>query len=1157
MTVQLHQEDTASNLLDNPDADFDIVSLVESAYDADTNTVRDLKVDDRDLPKAKNFYDYCLHYLGPTAKVPFARQMWMGYKLLAEYCVSGDTLLLTSRGLRRIDDLVGANRGLLPVSDLRVATRLGSHEVTYGGKTGTQTCLTIKVRGEIPLTVTPNHKVLVLSDTLDLTWVKAKHLSPGDWLVSPSSVDLWPKKVPRLPTEFVWDKTNGIAKPPVSGFKPLRKVTPELAKLVGYLITDGSFCKQVGFINENRAIIKDFASCLGSVFGLSAVEISRKRRKALKQRYPTMGLGNWANQYLQFLGLKPGRCYTKELPWFILQAPRHLVIACLRAMFDSDGFISRHRVGIELSSVTAVRQIHLLMKNLGIEGNYQEFEIDSDTHPCIKVKTNREGKNQRARWQACTKHALKMYAEVIGSTHSEKRRTLAKLLRLKTPNIRIVNGQYGVVHSGNIPQWDSPYVKRCLAPTFYHESALSISTCQRKKTANLAFLLSHPGLARRLSKTEDRQLLAKKLVRLSELGYRYVKVTSVEDAIKQPVYDITVPVNESFLANGIIVHNCPRCSNPKWENIYEVPVDYNARNMPEHVQFLENGVCPKCKWTKSKLIRAGLMNLYSELDVCAGQRSGKSAYTAALSTYITHLHLKNPRLATLCDGIQESTPLTATFVGIRFDDAYKLLWTPILEIMDASPWFNEYHALLNQCSEKYGKELLKKRDVYVRYAHKNIDLFPMSSNKRALRGRTRFLGAVDEIGWFPLNPNAKADEDAGDGNSDRERADGEEVYTSLDRSMLTVRAEVHRLIHVKGISTIPTAINVLISSPASAKDKISRLVEQNKHSKSALAVHLPTWEMNPNLPEDHPIIRKAYHDNPSRAERDYGAKPPKSINPYMANPDIKANFKGMNRATAKIVDKNMHGTHYRGGMLNKVMPENDIPPAILSVDAGYSNNSFGLTLMYKEALKIVVPVLIEIQPSQGAVLHYNAIWKGVIVPLIQQFNVQLLLADRWQSLALLHRAQDELGIKAAVYSVKRRDFDLVKSKFESQEFVLPSIEADISDDTAIMDYPSAFTGKPAAHLFFQCMTVRDMGKTVVKGDGYTDDLFRALVLGASRAFDPKVIEYLATRRKTKRGPVALGSMIGLTSGGMTSTSRAISAARAIPRIASVGMLSRR
>jgi hypothetical protein len=49
---------------------------------------------------------------------------------------------------------------------------------------------------------------------------------------------------------------------------------------------------------------------------------------------------------------------------------------------------------------------------------------------------------------------------------------------------------------------------------------------------------------------------------------------------------------------------CPKCSDPKWySDIYSVPVDYKSRNLPDRLQLLQNGVCPKCGGRKSNFVK--------------------------------------------------------------------------------------------------------------------------------------------------------------------------------------------------------------------------------------------------------------------------------------------------------------------------------------------------------------------------------------------------------------------------------------------------------------------------------------------------------------------------------------------------------------------------
>ena len=1117
--------------------------------------------------------------------------------------------------------------------------------------------------------------------------------------------------------------------------------------------------------------------------------------------------------------------------------------------------------------------------------------------------------------------------------------------------------------------------------------------------------------------------------------------------------DAKIPfARQMWMGYTLLGEWCPRCSNPKWAKITGVPVNFKVRDMPEHVQFLENGKCPKCKVTKSELIKKGYLNQYDELDACIGQRGGKTAFSSTLSAYLIHVFLKIPRLSKICDGIKEDTPITGTFVSIRFTDAIQLLWTPILSIIDNSPFFQEYHKLLTYTGEKLGKELFKKKDLYIRYAHKNIELYPSGPTKRGLRGRTRFLGVIDELGWFPINKKASVDDTPSD-SGDRERADAEEVHIAIDRSLLTVRTEVGELIEKKGYNTIPTGLQICVSSPTSRMDKIWRLSQAAKSSKTKLGVNLPTWEMSPRYTRQNKIIAEAYRTNPVIAERDYGANPPMAASPFIEDKGIKNCFSGVNRVLVEMHEKEINGKNFIAAKVSKLNVPNSMPPSVLAIDAGYclagstlvstefgllsikafkeegksqknqkcklldikvsgrdspviakswhyngikqtykvktksghrsiatanhehlvlrngehvsiqlknlklgdllcfnlrqvlrksklklnlldrgriafSNNTsgvhgvykskhknrwsvtifiegkrcnFGAYLLYDDAVKvrnilakkygldnkvtsqksitkpkymtpelafivgalisegyfgkyatniantnlkfldtlrkyykkvfdvdtsiskgrtpikfyningvegvsekpcyslsvyssvlsawwvqlgllgskkygrrssyyktipdcilqadyrsqaafiaayfegdgsigrdrrtasvwsvsvkllhqmqillnahgvmsyirkgclstasshdydvlyalvepylthkknttnnkprnkisnkygfssayfkeflksrqvhhnkygmhytcddgttlvisrnklarqnlgprflyeaydkfgystflhilkkvssleytklkklldcrysyseitsiekykkiavydlsieggrppffvangmvvhnsgnsfalaigtmmnnkIVVPALIEVQPESGSVIHYNAMYKGVIEPIIKAFNVQFMFADRWQSISMLHRAQSELKIQAFMYSAKMNDFNLTRSKMQDIDIQFPKIEKDITDDMAILNYPAAFKKCPAAHLYFQAMTVKDAGRTVLKGDGYTDDLFRAVVLLVSRLHDPKIKEQLEKMTVKNR----LSQVVGVVRG---------------------------
>lgn len=593
---------------------------------------------------------------------------------------------------------------------------------------------------------------------------------------------------------------------------------------------------------------------------------------------------------------------------------------------------------------------------------------------------------------------------------------------------------------------------------------------------------------------------------------------------------------------------CPRCTPKRMFNIHNLPVDDNPRNIGDRMQLLQYGVCPRCAGTKSEFFRKGELNEYYEMSLCIGQRAGKSTTSAAGTEYLLHKYLMYPKMSTICQGISASTPLTATFVGFRFADAYNLLWTPILNGIKESQWFVGFNQMLTDVGNQKGVELLALKDSFLKYRHKNLELAPSGPTKRGLRGRTRWLTIIDELGWFPVR-----DEE----NDERENADANGTYEALDRSLLTLRTEMSTL-YQKGHNRFLQGYALNISSPSSQGDKINRLVEENKESKTSLAMRLATWEVSPLFTRDNKIIAEAYRKDAVVAERDYGANPPLNASIFIQKEEALRAFVGKNLATVEEIAKNINSKWRQAGRIATSAPPNPTPASLLSLDAGLTNNSFAITILNLieskingvSTVTINVPVVLEVMPKPGHMLHYPLIYKFLLKPLIEQFNVRFMFADRWNSITTLDTAADDfanVNLIAKQYSVKYNDFITTRSYIEEGKMVLPRLEIDPDNILRVADYPFSFRGQPAAHLLFQMITVRDRGKTVVKGEGFTDDLFRALVLGTSRILDDKIKpEILAMSAASTRGRMTgavsvgrSGSLGSMGMGGMSPRSTAV------------------
>jgi hypothetical protein len=563
---------------------------------------------------------------------------------------------------------------------------------------------------------------------------------------------------------------------------------------------------------------------------------------------------------------------------------------------------------------------------------------------------------------------------------------------------------------------------------------------------------------------------------------------------------------------------CTHCSDPRWLNLEwfvdHVPKDKPFADIKEGLTILKHGVCPTCGRHKHELIKDHGLHNYAELVNVLGQRSGKSASAAYMACYHTHRFLKFPRLADHTNAMQKSTELTSTFVSLTYAKAIGLLWTPYFNMISESSWYSAFHKMLDFYGNRYGVELYRKRDEYLKYFHKNLRCYPTNPKSQTLRGDTRKLAVIDELGLFPL-PSGNDEEDE---KSDRANAD--EAHKSLTNSLVTVQA-IQRKLLAKGMNC-PPALMLGVSSPISMRDKVMRRLQDAKTvegEKYILGVNLATWNVNPSIDRDTPMIALAYASNPEKAERDFGANPPRVSQTFIKPQQVPLTlFSG----------KNTHHARYQYDIPEFIYGKLDrfySPrwPSVLTIDAGYSNNSFALTGGHFDfdTQKTVISTVVEVMTQEGRKIDFNAIYLNMILPLIKDLNAVLLVADQWQSLDILSRAKADSGLEplnkkamprcmTTQFSPKRKDFDFFLSMLENGNLVLPHLSN--ADYTTVcsefIDYRT-LAGQPVKHWLLQALTVQDqgVGKAPGKGQGFTDDLFRASVL-LTKIHHPKVMERL-------------------------------------------------
>jgi hypothetical protein len=575
---------------------------------------------------------------------------------------------------------------------------------------------------------------------------------------------------------------------------------------------------------------------------------------------------------------------------------------------------------------------------------------------------------------------------------------------------------------------------------------------------------------------------------------------------------------------------CTTCSNPKYvKHIKEVPLAMKAQDFPEHFQLMSYGKCLKCGKTKHDHFKAGTLYAYQELAGLAGQRVGKSLITAALSAYLTHkvLKLQDPSRVY---GILNTT-LVGTLVGLTYNAAYEQLWLPYKNFLETSPFFIAYHEMLKSVGDRHGEELYKLGQTGVHYHHRNHLVYPSGPNKKTLRGKTRIFAAIDEMDFF------NNDEDG----EDQVKMNGVEVYKSLNNSLLTVRVGWKNNIR-RGLVNVPNAYQFNISSPQSARGVLTETVNRNQDSKRVYCFHLATWEMNPVIGRRD--LAQEFADNPEKAARDFGAEPPLADSPFMGDVNVVKDLFDKKPNAVKytyVHRKNAMGVTRRAGRILSIQAPREIPPSILAIDAGFSNNSFSLTVGHADPLgevrRVRCVAMVEIIPEKNtATLDYSAIAEKLIYPIIEGLNVQAVFADRWNSLKLLHDIEAKYKIPAEQYSIKYRDFTMIRSYMEADGVLLPRTETEPGKLDGILkpdltQYPRSFHNRPVDHFFLQACTVKDTDRDVIKGTRLTDDTWRALCLMTHWLLDEKFCnEHLkySTSNSRRGGLGAVSGMGGVT-----------------------------
>jgi len=394
--------------------------------------------------------------------------------------------------------------------------------------------ITLGLRDGTALRVTPDHRILT-----DRGWKEAGELTVGDRVARPRQ---W--------LDFGHD----------------RPITPDEARLLGYLIGDGCVTGKtpISFINVQETLHADaarIASDLGCDAYAKGIQVYYSHRPGEK---------NGVLELVRWAGVWGKAAPEKSLPhmFFSAEIAEDLAANLVFGLFESDGHVTREqsgaiRLGYTTTSEQLAHQLHWLLLRWGIGSSVRRCDPKKKRPSIIKGRRV-QGKLPIWELRISGMENVERFAEVIptwGPRSSALVEALADPALLKhrgsqrnylsrdliEPVVSYLDGR------GITARWVAALVGDSAGdPRGGIRQVLGYSRLRRDRVQLLADALESPFL-------DD--VLAEEVW--------YDKVMSVSEPEWADVYDVEVDEHHTFVANDVVISNCsPPFKQAEFDIVY-------------------------------------------------------------------------------------------------------------------------------------------------------------------------------------------------------------------------------------------------------------------------------------------------------------------------------------------------------------------------------------------------------------------------------------------------------------------------------------------------------------------------------------------------------------------------------------------------------------
>jgi len=430
-------------------------------------------------------------------------------------CLTADTLVTTDRGLVRLGEIGDVYGDRWQNLDLTISTDEGPRSATKFFVNGEEPTRRIRTEGGYKIQGTLTHRVKVVNlATGAWDWKRLADIAPGDVLPMQMRTLVGEPRLVPLPVldQAYYAGDRHVRVPDV--------VSPELAELVGYFMGDGSLHAKgirLCVTSTDLDVAQHLSVLAKDLFGLEPVLTPQEGYHELT--LSSVRLARWW-QAAGFAKELPdtdhsGKGWVPRVPSAILEANDPTVYsAFMRGLFEADGTVIDGVPSFSTAHESFAAEVRTLLLTQGLATTTRQT-VSGWGGPIFQVRLRD------------VDHALN-FSELIGFIGQRKDRLAVELEPEQS-----AKKDY-VFLPGDV--WAE------LVPVGHHA-----------RNAMMLSLRRHGGVPRMLASRIFEQTFDDRLG--AALGYLFERVSANDDGGIQPTYDLSVPENVTYVANGMVSHN--------------------------------------------------------------------------------------------------------------------------------------------------------------------------------------------------------------------------------------------------------------------------------------------------------------------------------------------------------------------------------------------------------------------------------------------------------------------------------------------------------------------------------------------------------------------------------------------------------------------------